>query len=413
MKTLVVGGGIAGPAAALALAKAGIESEVLERRPVVDPEAGSWFTVAPNGLDALEAIDVLEAVRDEGVPSRANVMYGATGRRLGKVSLGRPLDNDLVALTMKRSWLAARLEREAERRGILVRRGAEVAEVTDAGDRIGATLTDGTVLSADLIIGADGVHSRVRQVIDPQAPAARYVGLTNFGGITRSTPIANDLESEAWHFIFGSRAFFGAHPTPAGDVVWFVNVPEPEITREQRRNTTEEEWARRLLSLVQGDAGPAAELISTGRLELAGDNTYDLGQVPTWSRGRMVIIGDAAHAPSPSSGQGASMALEDAVVLAQALRDHADVPAAFAAYEAARRERVEKIVATGARSSSSKIPGPVGRRFQELMLRFAFRYLITDRSTAWINNHRIRWEDTVGDQRIGLGWRAGASGGAG
>jgi 2-polyprenyl-6-methoxyphenol hydroxylase-like FAD-dependent oxidoreductase len=403
MKALVVGGGIAGPAAALALAKAGIEPLVLERRPVVDPDAGSWFTVAPNGLDALEAIDALPAVRDQGVPSRANVMYGATGHRLGKVSLGRPLDNGLVALTMKRSSMAARLEREAERRGIVVRRGSEVSQVTDAGDQVEATLSDGTVLRADLLVGADGVHSRVRQAIDAQAPAARYVGLTNFGGITRNTPIAGELEPEAWHFIFGSQAFFGAHPTPAGDVVWFVNVPEPEITRERRRDTTEEEWASRLLSLVQDDAGPAAELVRTGRLELAGDNTYDLGHVPTWFSGRMVIIGDAAHAPSPSSGQGASMALEDAVVLAQALRDHAeddhaDVPAAFAAYEKARRERVEKIVAAGARSSSSKIPGPVGRRFQALMLRFAFRYMVTDRSIAWINDHRIRWEDPVADQ---------------
>lgn len=397
VKALIVGGGIAGPATALALAKVGIEPLVLERRPVVDPEAGSWFTVAPNGLNALDAIDALEAAREAAVPTSANVMYGATGRRLGKVSLGHPLDNGLVALTMKRSWLAARLEREAEHRGIVVRRGAEVSAVTDAGDHVEATLSDGTVLTADLLVGADGVHSRVRQAIDAQAPAARYVGLTNFGGITRHTPIADDLEPEAWHFIFGSRAFFGAHPTPAGDVVWFVNVPEPEITREQRRNTSEKQWAGRLLSLVQGDAGPAAELVRTGRLELAGDNTYDLGHVPTWSRGRMVIIGDAAHAPSPSSGQGASMALEDAVVLAQALRDHADVPAAFAAYEGTRRERVEKIVAVGARSSSSKIPGPIGRRFQELMLRFAFRYVITDRSIDWINNHRIRWDDTVAD----------------
>jgi 2-polyprenyl-6-methoxyphenol hydroxylase-like FAD-dependent oxidoreductase len=402
MKALVVGGGIAGPAAALALAKAGIEPLVLERRPIVEPESGSWFTVAPNGLDALEVIDALAAVRDEGIPSRANVMYGATGHRLGKVSLGRPLDNGLVALTMKRSWMATRLEREAARRGIVVRRGGDVSGVTDAGDHVEATLRDGTVLKADLLVGADGVHSRVRQAIDAQAPAARYVGLTNFGGITRNPPIAGDLEPEAWHFIFGSQAFFGAHPTPAGDVVWFVNVPEPEITRDQRRNTTEEEWGRRLLSLVRDDAGPAADLVRHGRLELAGDNTYDLGHVPTWFRGRMVIIGDAAHAPSPSSGQGASMALEDAVVLAQALRDHAegdhaDVPAAFAAYEKARRERVEKIVAAGARSSSSKIPGPVGRRFQELMLRVVFRYMITDRSIAWINDNRIRWEDPVGD----------------
>jgi 2-polyprenyl-6-methoxyphenol hydroxylase-like FAD-dependent oxidoreductase len=402
MKALVVGSGIAGPAAALALAKAGIEPLLLERRPVVDPEAGSWITVAPNGLDALEAIDALAAMRDQGVPSRANLMYGATGHRHGKLSLGHPLDNGLVALTMKRSWMAARLEREAERRGIVVRRGSDVSGVTDAGDHVEATLSDGTVLKADLLVGADGVHSRVRQAIDAQAPAARYVGLTNFGGITPNTPIAGDLEPEAWHFIFGSQAFFGAHPTPAGDVVWFVNVPEPEITRDRRRNTTEEEWGRRLLSLVRDDAGPAADLVGNGRLELAGDNTYDLGHVPTWFRGRMVIIGDAAHAPSPSSGQGASMALEDAVVLAQALRDHAegdhaDVPAAFAAYEKARRERVEKIVAAGARSSSSKIPGPVGRGFQELMLRVVFRYMITDRSIAWINDHRIRWEDPVSD----------------
>jgi 2-polyprenyl-6-methoxyphenol hydroxylase-like FAD-dependent oxidoreductase len=239
MKALIVGGGIAGPATALALGKAGIESMVLERRPVVDPEAGSWFTVAPNGLSALDAIDALEVAQDGAIPTRATIMYGASGRRLGKVSLGHPLDNGLVGLTMKRSWLAARLGKEAERRGIVVRRGAAVCDATDAGDRVEATLTDGTVLTADLLIGADGVHSRVRQAIDPQAPAARYVGLTNFGGITRKTPIADDLEPEAWHFIFGSRAFFGAQPTPVGDVVWFVNVPEPEITREQRRNTTE------------------------------------------------------------------------------------------------------------------------------------------------------------------------------
>jgi 2-polyprenyl-6-methoxyphenol hydroxylase-like FAD-dependent oxidoreductase len=400
MKALIVGGGIAGPATALALAKVGMEPVVLERRPVVDPEVGSWFTLAPNGLSALDAIDALEVAREGAVPSSANVMYGATGRRLGRVGLGRRLDNGLVALTMKRSWLAARLQCEAEHQGIVVRRGAEVSAVTDSGDHVEATLSDGTVLTADLLVGADGVHSRVRQAIDAHSPAARYVGLTNFGGITRHTPIADDLEPEAWHFVFGSRAFFGAHPTPAGDVVWFVNVPEPEITREQRRDISEKQWARRLLSLVQDDAGPAAELVRTGRLELAGDNTYDLGHVPNWFRGRMVIIGDAAHAPSPSSGQGASMALEDAVVLAQALRDHVEVPAAFAAYEGTRRKRVEKIVAVGARSSSSKIPGPIGRRFQELMLRFAFHYMITDRSIAWINNHKIRWDDTVGDHHL-------------
>ena len=81
--------------------------------------------------------------------------------------------------------------------------------------------------------------------------------------------------------------------------------------------------------------GPAAELVADGVLELAGDNTYDLPHVPHWTRDRLVVVGDAAHAPSPSSGQGASMALEDAVVLATSVRDHAptaaDLPAALRA----------------------------------------------------------------------------------
>src|SRR5215218_7015611 len=252
------------------MAKAGIEPVVLERRSFMDHEAGSWFTLAPNGLDALQAIDALAAAEEGSVPSRANVMYGATGRRLGTVSLGRPLENGLLASTMKRSLLACRLEREAECRGIVVRRGAGVAEVTDAGDHVEATLSDGDVLTADLLVGADGVHSRVRQAIDARAPAARYVGLTNFGGITQNSPIAGDLEPEAWHFIFGSQAFFGAHPTPAGDVVWFVNVPEPEITSDRRRKTTDEEWTRRLLSLVGVDTVPAAKLVSPAGFGLAG-----------------------------------------------------------------------------------------------------------------------------------------------
>ncbi|MDL9944964.1 FAD-dependent monooxygenase [Gordonia sp. ABSL11-1] len=98
-----------------------------------------------------------------------------------------------------------------------------------------------------------------------------------------------------------------------------------------------------------------AALIRDGELELAGDNTYDLPTVPIWHRGRIGLIGDAVHAPAPSSGQGASMALEDAVGMASSLAG-ADTQAGFRAFEQTRRQRVEKIVAMGARASSSKTP---------------------------------------------------------
>ena len=120
-----------------------------------------------------------------------------------------------------------------------------------------------------------------------------------------------------------------------------------------------EEWKRRLIDLFVDDATPAVEIIRATAGELAGTNQYDMPSVPTWHRGPMVIVGDAAHATSPSSGQGASMAIEDAVVLAKCLRDLPDVSRAFAAYEQLRRERVERVVAQGARSSSGKAAGPI------------------------------------------------------
>ncbi len=403
MSAVIVGGGVAGPATALALHHVGIEAVVLERRSDRNPSEGSYFTIAPNGLDALHLLRALDLARAVGFPSRANTMYGATGRLLGELSLGMPLADGSVGLTAKRSLLAARMLDEAERRGVEVRRGAQVVAVESDSASAAVTLSTGERLPADLVVGADGVHSRVRQAIDPTAPAGRYVGLTNFGGITRKTPLAESLRPEAWHFVFGARAFFGAHPTPDGDVVWFVNVPEPEISRERRAATSPEEWRRHLLDRVAGDTGPAAKLIAAGTLELAGDNTYDLPHVPHWTRDRLVVVGDAAHAPSPSSGQGASIALEDAVVLATSLRDHARTPsalpdalhAALRAYEQARRGRVERIVKAGARSSSSKIPGPVGRRFQEAAMSLVFRYLVTDRNTAWMTGSRLSWDQAV------------------
>src|SRR6478752_5685339 len=163
MRALIVGGGVAGPATALAFHHVGVEAVVLERR--TDPSEGSYFTIAPNGLDALDLLGVLGIAREIGFPSTTNAMYGATGRLLGELSLGRPLADGSVAITAKRSLLAARLLDEAERRGVEVRRGAEVVDV--AGDANGATVTlaGGERLTADLVVGADGVRSKVRQEI--------------------------------------------------------------------------------------------------------------------------------------------------------------------------------------------------------------------------------------------------------
>jgi 2-polyprenyl-6-methoxyphenol hydroxylase-like FAD-dependent oxidoreductase len=111
----------------------------------------------------------------------------------------------------------------------------------------------------------------------------------------------------------------------------------------------------------------------------------------------MVIVGDAAHAASPASGQGASMAIEDAVVLARSLRDLPDIQQAFAAYERLRRERVERVVAQGARSSSGKAAGPIARVLRDLLLPVILKWVASssERSLAWMYDYHIDWDEKV------------------
>ncbi|MFC7641195.1 FAD-dependent oxidoreductase [Streptosporangium lutulentum] len=114
--------------------------------------------------------------------------------------------------------------------------------------------------------------------------------------------------------------------------------------------------------------------------------------MPTWHRDRMVIIGDAAHATSPASGQGASMAIEDAVTLARCLRDATGVPDAFARYESLRRKRVERVVAQGKRNGDGKSLGPVMRHVLPMVFKL---FKPSESGTDWLYGHRIDWDAPV------------------
>ncbi len=375
----------------MALQRAGIDAEVFEAHRPGSGDAGSYLTVASNGLDALRAVDADKPVLAAGFPTPVNVLVSATGRRLGAASNGGRLADGTVSHTIKRARLYQALHVEAAARDIGVQYGKRLvgAEPAASGGVV-AAFDDGTRATGDLLVGADGVHSPTRRLIDPAAPSGRYVGLVNFGGYTPGSAGAG--EPGVWHMIFGRRAFFGHVADPDGGTVWFANVPRPAVTPAERAATTAEQWQRQLVDLFTGDAGPARDLIADGHLEGAGDSSPDLPSVPVWHRGPMVIVGDAAHAPSPSSGQGASMAAEDAVVLAKCLRDLPDISQALAAYEGLRRKRVERIVAQGARTGSAKTPGPVVRVLRDLALPLVFKLLVTDRSMAWIHHHHIDWD---------------------
>jgi FAD-dependent urate hydroxylase len=366
---LVIGGGIAGPAAAIALRRAGIEAAVYEARARTDDGAGVFLTLASNGIDALRTIGAERRALAAGFPTPRIVLRAGSGKRLGEVRTGVAPPDGATSHTLKRADLYSAMHEEAAAQGIVVEYGKRLVDVEQTGDGVRAVFEDGSNAAGDILLGADGVHSTVRRLVHRDAPAPTYVGLVSLGGYTRGVDV--DAEPGSYTLIFGKRGFFGYVLPHRGEVWWFANVPRAdEPARGETEAVTPGEWRRTLSELYAEDAGPAVRLVqATETAEImTATPVHSIPHLPVWHDGRMVVIGDAAHAPTPTSGQGASLSIEDAVVLAKCLRDVADPQEAFARYEALRRARVERIIKQAARFNRSKAAGPVARVFRDALL---------------------------------------------
>jgi len=384
-RSLIIGGGIAGTVVAMALRAAGLEVVVFEAYERTAHGVGAFLTLAVNGIGALGAIDV--DVSRLGFATPRMVISLGNGHPLAEFPSG-PAPG---SRTVKRSDLYDALRAEAVRRGVEVVYGKRLADATTTpAGTVVARFGDGTEAEGDLLVGADGLWSRTRAIVDPEAPPPRYLGLLNTGGFARGVAVAG--EPGTMHMIFGRRCFFCYVPHPSGEVWWFANPNRArEPTREELAAITAEAWRAELIELFRADASPAVELVGASDAIFAPWPTHDLPNLPTWHRGRAIVIGDAAHAASPSSGQGASMAIEDAIVLARCVRDELTVEAAFTAFERRRRARVERVVALGKRNGTGKTPGPLGRVARDLALRLVFPRLAAKgaAATAWLYDDAI------------------------
>ncbi len=258
-----------------------------------------------------------------------------------------------------------------------------------------ARFADGSTATADVLIGADGVRSTVRGIIDPDAPGPQYTGLLGFGA---TIECAIDTPADAMVFAYGKRAYYLYWSDGDGRVGWGANLPHKQyLSLTEARAVPAERWLA-ILRETYGADTPGGELARRTRrdqLEVVG-GLHIMPPVPRWYRDRMVLVGDAVHAPSNSSGQGASLAVESAVQLARCLRDLPDPGAAFAAYERLRRTRVEGIAARAARINRSKAPGPVGRAMMNLLMPLLVRTVMKpDEKVAGERSYRIEWDAPV------------------
>lgn len=366
---LVIGGGIAGPVAATALAMAGIDATVYEARssdPSLANGIGGSLALEPNGLAALRIVGADDSVRAAAVPITRSIM--SIGSKPGREM---PTPQGLGPRQLiDRGALHRILRERAEKSGVRIHNGKKLTRVDEGTDGVTAHFADGSIASADVLIGADGVHSSVRRLIDADAPGARYLGLLGFEGIADDALDTASLEPGTMTFAFGRRAYYLCWKRPDGRIGWGANLPSPQyLSLKDARAVPAEDWLHTLRTTYANDV-PGARLAAetTGETLQVVGGLHIMPPVPRWHRGRMVLVGDAVHAPSNSTGQGASLAMESGIQLARCLRDLADVPSAFTSYERLRRTRVEKVAARGARISRAKAPGPIAQRMMRLML---------------------------------------------
>ncbi|QUQ70330.1 FAD-dependent oxidoreductase [Kutzneria sp. CA-103260] len=392
MKALIIGSGVTGPVTALALRKAGIESEVFEAYQTSPDDVGGWLMIAPNGVNALGVVGLAEPVRGIGRPNRRMVMTDGRGKRFAAID---ELDDNNPSQLVLRPDLYRVLAGRAAAAGIKIHHGRRLVDATETADGVTAHFADGSSVTGDILIGADGVHSAVRKLIDPNAPAPRYTGLLGFGGQVPGNDLG--LGRDEFYFAQGKRGFLGYSLTEDGDTGWFTNVPSAEpIAGPEARRIGAAEWLRRMRELY-GDDHPAREILAAATPDtmLVLGAMHIMPSAPRWHTDRMVIVGDAAHVPSNSTGQGASMSIESAVELARCLRD-LPVPQAFAVFEKLRRPRVEKVAEYGERNNQDKVNGRISQAVTSVLAPVAMKlFMKPEKMFGWLHRYEIDWDAEV------------------
>lgn len=395
-KVLVIGGGIGGMAVALLLQRAGSEAAIYEAQPAPDDAGGYFLNVASNGLQVLKTLGLEQAVAAEGFPIPRMIMWNGSGKRLGEVRNGAAPGQGEVSTVIKRGSLHRLLRAEVQRQGVAMAWGKQLigAEVTPDAQVI-ARFADGTTAQGDCLIGCDGIHSRTRQIINPGAPQPAYTGLISCGGFAHSTVLAPTPNMQ--HFIFGKRAFFGYFVKASGEVWWFSNLAYAgEPRRSELAAIPHAAWQQKLLDLYREDQPFINDLIRATPGEIGMYPIYDVPTTPNWHQGPLVLLGDAVHAMSPSAGQGASFALEDAIVLAKCIRDFPTWPGAFTAYESLRRQRAEKMVKSSRKFGNNKAaPNAAARWLRDLMLPLILKSDANAQALDWVYKYKVDWNTAI------------------
>ncbi len=329
-RAIIIGGGIGGITTALALRRVGFDVVVFERAEELR-EVGSGLPLWANALRAFHTLGLSNIVEPLGQPVTRGSITHWRGDMLVNANMEKLLKRqETMNMVVHRAELLSALLNELGTENVYL--GMTCVGCTQDETGVSAYFADGKVARGDLLVGADGLHSTIRsQLFGATKP--RYAGYACWRGVAHTT--RKDIETWAW----GKNAQFGITPMNNGRAYWFAQYNGPEGEREKQV-----ERKREIMDLFGNWHDPIPEIIeATEETSLLRHDVYESPLLSHWSRGRVTLLGDAAHTMTPNLGQGACIAIEDAAVLANCLQIETDVVAGLRLYEKRRVARANTI----------------------------------------------------------------------
>ncbi|GAA0339564.1 FAD-dependent monooxygenase [Bacillus carboniphilus] len=382
-KVTVIGAGIGGLCTAIALVNEGFEVKVFEKASQLTG-AGAGIVLAANAMKVLRKLGIEETVKLYG----AHVGKAEIRRWDGRLITEIPTDEQaerygthsyLIHRANLQAALMDRLEESSK-----VQLGKKLLRVTQTEDKVIAFFCDDTYEVSDILIGADGIHSIVRDQLFGESKL-RYASFTAFRGICNFTNPHYQIEDGGGFEAWGKGTRFGYSHLGEGKAYWFAAINSPvgrKIESELRKEVVRKHF--------EGWYEPVQLVIeATQESSILHHDIYDLPPLKRWSKGRVTLLGDAAHPMLPNLGQGGAQAMEDAIVLAKRLKENESIQRAFQEYEQSRVPRIKSIVKQSRKMGRMvQLENPMMIMARNAVLKSIPNKMITNR-LDWVIGHEV------------------------
>ena len=337
-KVLIIGGGFSGMAAAIQMRKAGIDVDLVEIDPKWRPE-GAGITVNGPTLRALETIGVFDEFSRRGFTSNGVDLFTPTGQKIGEIPTPNVAGSDVPGGGgIMRPELGRILANAAHASGVAVRVGCTYTAIEQTGEQVTVAFTDGTTDAYDLVVAADGVHSKTRERFFPEVKPPQYIGQ----GVWRAVlPRPSDIvRPRMW---LGGAVKVGVNPVSLTHLYMFVTEARPE-----KLSIDTKTWPQLVAAMIEPFSDPVLAPLRPHLFAAEAAIDYRplanlLVPVP-WNRGRVILIGDTVAATTPHLASGAGIGIESGIVLAEELAKAATLQDAFDAFHARRWERCRMVI---------------------------------------------------------------------